>query len=254
VWGLLHGPQLGRFDLRFELPSLCAESLENGSVDIGLVPVIEAFRQNLELASDVCISSDGPVRSIFLVHRKPILQIRSVALDSSSRTSVALTRIVLAERYGLRPAEHRAALDVIGMLETADAALLIGDPALRLQQDDSFQVLDLGSEWKLLTGLPMVYAVWAGKADMVPAGAEITFRESYEWGKMHLGEIVGTEAAKRGVACDDALEYLSKHILYELDGPARRGMFEFRRLAAIHGAIGPFHQGSVDLSKPSGIG
>ncbi len=240
--------------MRFELPSICAESIENGAVDIGLVPVIEAFRQNLELASDVCISSDGPVRSIFLVHRKPIQQIRSVALDSSSKTSVALTRIVLAERYGLRPAEHRAAPDVISMLETADAALLIGDPALRLQQDGPFQVLDLGLEWKILTGLPMVYAVWAGKAGMIPAGAEATFRASYEWGKTHLGEIVRTEAAKRGVGRGDALEYLSKHILYELDGTARRGMHEFQRLAAIHGAIGPFHEGNLDLGVKSGIG
>jgi len=238
VWGLTHGPQTGIFELRFELPAVCAHSLELGSVDIGLVPVIEAFRQDLEITSSVCISSDGPVRSIFLVYRKPLREIRTVALDSSSRTSVALLRILLAERYGVRAVEHQAAPDVREMLQSADAALLIGDPALKLSiQDSHFEVLDLGAEWKEFTGLPMVYAVWAGKPGNVPTHAGLTLRDSYEWGKSHIDEIIGQEAAKRGVPSGLAREYLTMHIRYELDEEARKGMHEFERLAGGHGLI-----------------
>lgn len=238
VWGLLHGPQAGGIALQFELPSQCAESIRQGAVELGLVPVVETFRQKLDVVSDVCISSDGPVRSIFLVHKVPLAEIRSIAMDASSRTSVALTRIILAERYGIRPAEHPAAPDLPAMLRTADAALLIGDPALRLKPSASaFGILDLGAEWKLLTGLPMVYAVWAGHAAKLSSSTLALFRASYEWGKDKLEEIVASEANPRNVSEELARHYLTSHIQYELDTRARSGMREFERLAALYQLI-----------------
>lgn len=242
VWGFLHGPQSGRIGLRFELPAECAESLRTGSADVGLVPVIEAFRQSLDVISDVCIASDGAVRSIFLVHKVPVAEIRSIAMDASSRTSVCLTRILLAERYGVNPAEHPAAPDLNAMLKEADAALLIGDPALRIPlPQPGCGILDLGAEWKLLTGLPMVYAVWAGHAENLapstPSSMVSLFRDSYEWGKNRIDEIVRQEAPPRQVSTELALAYLTSHIKYELDIHARRGLSEFQRLAGIHGLI-----------------
>ena len=235
---MLYGPQNGYFDLVFELPAECARSLEGGSAALGLVPIIEIFRQNLEVASDVCISSDGPVRSIYLLHRKALREIRSVALDSSSRTSVALMRILLAERYGVKPVEHQASPDVSAMLAHADAAVLIGDPALKLNlTGGDFERLDLGEEWKRLTGLPMVYAAWAGRSGQVPETAGSTFRNSYEWGKSHLWEIIEKESERRGLPAALAADYLTQRIRYELDGNARNGMRDFERLARVHGLL-----------------
>ena len=238
VWGFLHGPQAGGIALQFELPAQCADSLRQGAVELGLVPVVEAFRQKLDVVSDVCIASDGPVRSIFLVHNVPLAKVRSVAMDASSRTSVALTPIILAERYGLRPAEHPSAPDLPAMLRNADAALLIGDPALRLQPSDSaLEILDLGAEWKALTGLPMVYAVWAGRAANVASSTLALFRDSYEWGRDKVEEIIEREAPPRNVSKELARKYLTSHIQYELDTRARSGMREFERLAALYQLI-----------------
>ncbi len=234
---MLHGPQAGHFDLVFELPAECAGSVRLGRADVGLVPVIEVFRQDLEIVSDVCISSDGAVRSIYLLHRKELCDICTVALDTSSRTSVALTRILLAEGYGVRPIEHDASPNISAMLSEADAAVLIGDPALKLNvAGGDFQRLDLGEEWKRLTGLPMVYAAWAGRPGQI-AGDAALFRESYEWGKRHISEIIEIESGTRGLPRELSAEYLTQRIKYELDENAHKGMQEFQRLAQVHGLV-----------------
>ena len=238
IWGLVHGGLGSALDLRFELPAACARSIENGEAAVGLVPVIEAFRQKLQVASDVGIISSGQVRSIFLLHRRPLRQIRSIALDSSSRTSVALARIILAERYQVRPVAFRADPDPATMLEAADSALIIGDPALRLAVPNSgFDVIDLGEEWQALTALPMVYAVWAGKTGSANQATKSLFRDSYEYGKARIEEIVLREAPPRGVAAPLARDYLTKHIRYELSPAALAGMREFERLARKHDQI-----------------
>ncbi len=235
VWGFLHGPTRDSVDLRFELPSACARSLESGEADIGLVPVIEMFRQGLEVVSDVCIASDGPVRSIFLLYRGAVNQIRSLALDSSSRTSVALTKIILAERYGIHASEHEMSPDPQGMLSGADAALIIGDPALRLEPASAdYSVLDLGQEWQALTGLPMVYAVWAGRG--ASANPDL-FRQSYDYGRTRISEIVKSEAAPRHIPEELAERYLTRNIRYELSLRASQGLNEFKRLAQKHGLL-----------------
>ncbi len=103
VWGFLHGPEKGMFDFRFDLPVNCAEALRDGKADIGLLPCAELDRLGLDFLPDLGIACEGPVRSILLTSRKPFREIQTLAVDSSSRTSVALARILLAERYGCRP-------------------------------------------------------------------------------------------------------------------------------------------------------
>ena len=197
---------------------------------------MEIFRQGLSIVSDVCISSDGPVRSIFLLHRGPLQDIRSIALDSSSRTSVALAKIVLAERYGVwHLSEQILAPDPAAMLSVADSALLIGDPALQLNTvSEDFQICDLGSEWQKLTGLPMVYAAWASKT--APDNPEL-FRQSYEYGHARIEEIVKLEAPKRRVPAKLAERYFTSHIQFDLSPRAAQGLREFRRLAEQHGLL-----------------
>ena len=229
IWGLLHGPQQGSFDLRFELPSACADSLAAQTADIGLIPCIEAERQNLEVVSSLGIAAEGPVRSILLVSKVPFRQITSVAMDQSSRTSVALTRIILAERYGIQePKTVVLPPDVDSMLQAADAALVIGDPALQYDLETSpYLVLDLAQEWYELTKLPMVFAVWAGRPGNKKAEIEKTLEDSYQYGKNHLEEIIHKEGDPRGIPRVLALQYFTRYLVYELENRHYQGMQQF---------------------------
>lgn len=155
VWGFLHGPQQGAVELSFSVPAVCADKLASGDADFGIVPCAELPRLNAVPLRDVGIACRGPVRSILLVSKVPPASIRKLAADSSSRTSVRLTRIVLEQKYGCRPEVTRAAPDLDRMLADADAALIIGDPALRLDPSTlPYRSLDLGQEWVEMTDLP----------------------------------------------------------------------------------------------------
>src|SRR4051794_7984704 len=145
VWGFVRGPQRSLFQLTFSVPSVCADRLESGDVDIGIVPCAELDRLGLDFLPDVGIACRGAVRSILLISKVPPGQIRTLAADVSSRTSVMLARILLAERYGTVPRVITVAPDLESMLAQSDAALIIGDPALRLDPASlPWQVLDLG--------------------------------------------------------------------------------------------------------------
>src|SRR5262249_9582728 len=150
----------------------------------------ELTRQDLDVIPGTGIACHGPVRSILLVSTRPGGEIRRVAVDSSSRTSVALTRIVLERRYGVEPECIAHPPDLETMLGLADAALIIGDPALRIDRNSGKHVYDLGEEWLEMTGLPMVFAVWAGRKGVVTAEVAGTFCESYRYGKERMAEIV----------------------------------------------------------------
>ena len=179
VWGLLHGRQQGQFDLSFRVPAACAAIVASGEADIGNIPVIEVVRQDLEIVRGVGVATHGAVRSILLVSKCPLDQVRTLAADTSSRTSVALTRIVLARRYGVEPEFRPQAPAIADMLAHADAALIIGDPALRLDPLQlPYLVTDLGLEWTEWTGLPMVFAVWAGAAKHITAEVSAALVES----------------------------------------------------------------------------
>ena len=137
VWGMLHGDQRGAFELTFRVPSECASEVASGAADIGIIPSVELNRHDYGRVRGLGIASRGAVRSILLVSSKPFGDIRTLAGDTSSRTSVALARIILSRRYGAEPRVTAHAPDLASMMAGADAALVIGDPALHLDPGDT---------------------------------------------------------------------------------------------------------------------
>lgn len=239
TWGLAHGPQRAAFDLRFALPSACAEQLRAGEVDIGLVPVIELARQPDLLVVPGCgIGCQGPVRSILIVSAKPFDEIESIATDTSSRTSAVLTQVIAAHKHGLRPQVRPYPPRLDEMLEIADAALVIGDPALRINpaladwRGRPVHVYDLGAEWESMTGLPMVFAVWGLKKLADPDGVPETLLESAAYGQERIDEIVEAESRQRGFEPALVRRYLTRHIRYALGEREREAMDLYLRLAA----------------------
>ena len=241
VWGLLQGPQKGLVELTFRVPAECADLLRTGQVEVGLPPAIELATQNdLIIVPGCSISSLGPVGSVLLVSRKPIDQVQTVAADTSSRTSVALTQILLARKYNryvkMRPYPPR----LPEMLEIADAALIIGDPALRADREalsTSLVVYDLGEEWASLTRLPMVYAVWAVRRPAADPDLAAIFQASAQYGREHLEEIVEQEAPRRHISPERAREYLTRQVRHGWGEPERRGLTLFLQYAAEMGLV-----------------
>jgi chorismate dehydratase len=231
---MLHGPQRNQVQLSFSLPSACAAEIEAGSFDVGLLPVAEIARQRLELVPGVGITCIGPVRSILLFSKVPWANIRTLAGDASSRTSVRLAQVILRERFGISPAMVSEPPSLTEMLDKADAALIIGDPALCLDPEQQpYLWMDLGAEWFNLTGLPMVFAAWAHRPGLRSGTiAELT-NGSYEFGKAHLSEIVDEEFSKRKVTRGLADRYLRQHIRFELGDRELRGLDTFVKLAGL---------------------
>lgn len=232
IWGMLHGPQRELVDLSFAIPSACAREVEEGQVQIGLVPVAEIVRQGMEIVPGIGITCLGAVRSILLFSKVPWKQVRTLAADLSSRTSVELARVILRERYRIEPRIllHEPILDK--MLSIADAALIIGDPALRIAPEKlPLECLDLGAEWLALTGLPMVFAAWAGKPGISVESLRGITNSSYEFGKARTDQIVDQEYKKRQISKQLADRYLREHIRFELGTNEQRGLQAFFELA-----------------------
>jgi predicted solute-binding protein len=229
---MLHGNQRDAFDLEFRTPSECAREVAKGAADIGIIPSVELNLHDYGRVRGLGIASRGAVRSILLVSSKPFDKIRTLAGDISSRTSVVLARILLSRRYGTAPRMQSMAPDLDQMLAAADAALIIGDPALHLDPDAlDYHVLDLGAAWTEMTGLPMVFAVWAGRKQAITPEVEAVFHASYEFGRAHLDDIVGVEAAERGIPPELAREYLTRRIVCELRSADYRGLEVFLEYA-----------------------
>ncbi len=234
VWGLLRDPaQKDTFDLRFAVPSVCADQLASGEADIGIVPVIEASRQKLDYFRTCGIASYGPVRSILLISKVPYRDIKTLAADSGSRTSVMLARIILAERFGCEPSVVSHAPDLAAMLGLADAALIIGDTALRLDPATlPFECLDLGEEWTGLTGLPMVFAVWAGRPEFIREPFGEALAASCRYGLARMDGIVREEAPRRGLPEALVREYLTHYIQFEFSAPHQTAIETYLKRAA----------------------
>jgi chorismate dehydratase len=228
VWGLLHSSDealRSTFDVHFALPSLCADELKSGAADIGIVPVIEMARQGLDYFRGVGIACHGPVRTILLISKVPFGKIRTLATDAGSRSSVMLSRLILSEKYGVTPKVISRPANLAAMLTEADAALIIGDAALALDPEKlPFETLDLGQVWNEMTGLPMVFAVWSGRKEVMQERYEKAFVESCRYGLAHIDDIVQAEAPARGFAADLVRTYLTRHIVFELGDRDLEGM------------------------------
>ncbi len=225
-------------------PARCAELLAEGRADAALIPVIEYQRiPGLKVARDACVASKSKVQSVVLASRVPVAEVRSVALDTSSRTSAALIQIILGRFYGLSPAYQTSPPHIEEMLESNDAALIIGDPAMLIDRS-RLHVYDLAEEWRKHTGLPFVFAFWAIRKDSTmlsndePSGEDkVDFLAAKREGVEHAGELADIYSAQLGLPRDDLFKYLTENISYDLDGESLRGLELYYKLAHECGLI-----------------
>ncbi len=233
VWGALHGAQHSEMRLEFHLPSICADLVREKKANIGILPVIEIARQGLEVFPGACIASDGPVRSILLFSKVPLSQIKSLACDRGSRTSVMLARVILRQVHGVDPMLlPPSAPELQTMLAAADAALIIGDPALAIEPEAlPYFWVDLGEQWRNLTGLPMVFAAWAATNRWITPRLEKAFISSLQSGMANLDLIVAEQSRERGFGEDLIREYLTKNIVFKLGPREFEGMRTFLNFA-----------------------
>ncbi len=232
TWGLLHEPPPGVEVLR-DTPSACAARLAAGEVDAGLIPSIEYQRiPGLQAVRGLGIAASSEVRSVLLVSDVSRERIRSVSLDPASRTSAALTRILLKRVYGLDPT-YREGAPASG--EDADARLIIGDPALKTRLNGHV-VLDLAALWRSFSGHPFVFAFWAMRQG-APAETAGLLRRSWEAGRGRFDDIVRAEAAGSGLSEAVVGDYLRHALHYELDTGDLEGLRLFYRLAVEEGLL-----------------
>jgi chorismate dehydratase len=238
AWGFLRGHHADLFTPSFHPPAQVAQLLEQGDLDIGLVPSIEVQRiPGLQVLPDLCIAATHEVRSVLLVSRRPLAEVERVALDANSRTSQALVRIVLEDRYGLRPEYVVERPDAARMLADCDAALLIGDPALRVDRA-RYQVWDMAAEWRQATGHPFVFALWAARPDVTLPELPFYFKSSLRYGLAAIDVLAREAAAEVGLDPATVHEYLTRHLSYFLRPPELAGLEEFFRRAHAKGLIG----------------
>jgi len=236
VYGLDARPD--QFDVRFDVPARCAQLLHEGRVDLGLIPAIEYLRGHYAIVPDISIASDGDVATVAVFTRQPIERVETLALDLSSRTSVALTRILCAKKWHIGPRFTPAEPDLDAMLRRADAALVIGDPAFEIDPArHNVTKIDLGAEWQTLTSLPFVYAMWVGRPDAATPAQCRALQQARDAGIAHLPEIAkqvgdGNAALERRV-----LSYLRDNLKYGLGQTEQAGLLRFHELAAEIGVV-----------------
>lgn len=241
VWGFTHGPQRGQVELSHALPAACAEALRTGAADVGIIPSI-AYQTipNLKVIPGIALAARGQVGSVLLVSRVPASEARSVALDAGSRASAALVRILFARRWNARPQFREQEADLEKMLAQADAALLIGDPALAFALNSAAPrvaprgigklfVYDLGAEWQRLTGQPFVFAFWAVRAENASPALTELFAASRDYGLAHLDEIVAEAALRLNLPAAGLAGYLRENLQFSLDADACAGLESFFR-------------------------
>jgi chorismate dehydratase len=247
MWDFEHEPtaeHTGNFEITYTVPSACAKALREGAADIGIIPVFTyAQIPNLVIVPDVAIAAKGPVRSILLISKVPIEQIRTVATDTSSRTSVALTQVILTKWFGGKREFVPMDPDLPRMLEKADAALLIGDAALTAKTT-GYHVHDLAEIWFERTGAPFVFAVWAVREEALrqtnPAlDVAGIFQRSRDHGlRPNCNVVIARDWAPRlGLSEQEIRDYLNKNIYYYLDAPCLKGLKLFFQYSVECGLI-----------------
>lgn len=252
AWGFTDGPLRGRYDLSFTVPSLCAEALRRGEVDVAIIPSIEYQRMDGVVAlPGMAVAAKGEVRSILVVAKKPIELARRLALDCCSRSSVALVRLLCAGLWRIEPEFIEADPNPAAMLAEADAALVIGDPALRIAVkmdilggkrpsgevcctgDPSdlpvpglqmLFVYDVAQQWRDMTGRPCVLALWVGRREAMTPEIVADFLASKEYGLAHVDEIAEGAALKLDLPAKALEQYLRENIDFSLDAENRAGL------------------------------
>jgi len=236
-WGLLHGEGKDPVELFLDVPSLCADKLARGEADVGLIPVIEYQRiPGLRIVPDIAIAAKHEVRSVLFVSKVPIERVSSVAVDTASRTSVALLRILLEKFYLNRNVKFEPSQAHPSMLSAHDGALVIGNPALKIRREDLF-IYDLAGEWNSFTGLPFVFAFWAVREGLDLGKSVGVFYESREAGMNSIPEICATYGQRLGIPPAEIRSYLLHNLNYSLDEQNRRGLECFFSYAAQLGII-----------------
>jgi chorismate dehydratase len=236
MWDFEHGLVDPVFQISYTVPSECAREVENGTADIGIIPsAAYASIPNLLVLPDVAIASKHKVRSILLISPKPISEIRTVALDSSSLTSAALARILFEKYWGGKRQFTSATPDLENMLVASDAALLIGDPALHVDRS-RYYTWDLAEEWLRFTGKPFVFAFWAVREEAQrssPLDLARIFSQSRDHGLEpdNLRQIVTKWAGKLNLPDGDVQDYLTANICFHLDEFCLEGLRLFYRYA-----------------------
>jgi len=240
-----YGDAAANLDISYTIPSACARALAEGAADIGIIPsAAYATTPNLLIIPDVAIAARNAVRSILLVSKMPLGSVRSVALDTSSLTSAALTKILFAKWLGGERAYASMPPNLDAMLEACDAALLIGDPALQVDRA-RYRTLDLAEEWHARTGMSFVFAVWAIRraaiAEQDRAAIAKVFKDSRDHGlvRENLEAIAAEWAPRLRLTIESVRTYLAHNIHYYLDPPCLEGLFLFYRLGAEIGALPP---------------
>ena len=225
--------QRALFDLRFDLPSTCAARLHAGDVDLGLIPAVEYLRGDYRLVPDIAIGSDGPVNSVAVFTAVPIAKVRRLAVDTSSRTSAALTRVLCAKLWHIDPAFVPVRPVLPEMLAEADAALVIGDPALAIDAVAAgVEKLDLGAAWQELTGLPFVYAAWTGRPGVLGPAHLVALREARDHGRAGIDDLERRCADGDEGRASTIRAYLRHNLRYSFGDRERAGLERFLALAA----------------------
>ena len=228
-----------RFAVRYDLPSTCARLLHAGEIDLGLIPSIEYLRgDDYAMVPDCAVVSDGPVASVAIFTKVPIERVRTLALDTSSRTSVALTRVMTAKYFDIAPRFIDEGPDLEAMVGNADAALLIGDPALFADHERlGLDKIDLGQTWKDFTGLPFVYACWTGQPGALAPGDVRLLQQARSEGAET------PEMVSAGYYPDDPVKaaigaaYLRENIQFRMGEREQAGLQRFFAMAAEVGVV-----------------
>jgi chorismate dehydratase len=252
MWDFEHAPRSAeladQYALTYMRPSQCAASLLDGSADLGLIPVA-ALTPELAVVGESAIASLDRVRSIQLIVKgdRRLEEVRAVAADTASRSSLAYVQILFSKFLRVSPAFLPAVADPMAMLELADAALVIGDPALLALEDREgierrhgpCQWFDVAHEWRLRTGLPWVAAVWAARPEAIfdPAGVIADLDRSRESGLTHIDELVSEWTPRIALPAATIRSYLTENIHYRLDAACQEAVRMFRRYAAEVGVL-----------------
>jgi len=238
IWSFLYGSKRETVELfTHKAPARCAEMLRSGDVDAALVPVIEYQRlPDIAIVPGVCVGSRSAVRSVVLASKQNNLKkIKRVALDDSSRTSVALVKIIFREFLGFEPEWQTAPPDLRSMLEHYDAAMIIGDPAMKIPRE-KFHVFDLATLWHDFTGLGFVFAMWMAGRNSAEQLQTIDFIAARDEGLANLDQIA-TGYEDKGLAPDEIQDYLTRNIAFQMDEDMMKGLQLYFDLALKHELI-----------------